>query len=54
MFTQWSKGLNIPWAYILDADLKQAVHKLKLLISDKKNPKSKGYAIRIRNILVNE
>ena len=54
MFTRWSRRLNIPWVYVLDADLKAGKHKLKLIMSDKKNPNSKGHAIRIRNILVNE
>lgn len=53
-FTPWSRGLNIPWAYILDADLKPGNHTLRLTMSTRKNTNSKGHAIYIRNILVNE
>jgi len=54
LFTPWSGRLNIPWAYMLDADLKPGDHRLQLTLSDKKNTNSKGHALRIRNILVNE
>ncbi len=53
-FTRWSRGLNIPWAYILDAELKPGEHVLEVRISTEKNPTSKGYGLHIRNLLVNE
>jgi sialidase-1 len=51
-FTKWSGGLNIPWAYILDADLTPGSHTLFLEISEE-NSKSKGHTVRIRDFLVN-
>ena len=52
-FTNWSAGLNLPWVYVLDADLPPGDHTLSLSISQKKNGLSKGHALRIRNLLVN-
>ncbi len=52
-FTRWSRGLNIPWALILDAELKSGKHVLDVRLSAKKNKKSKGTALHIRNLLVN-
>jgi hypothetical protein len=28
--TKWSKGLHIPWAYVLDGDLAEGRHELRL------------------------
>ncbi len=53
-FTPWSAGLNIPWAYILDADLPAGDHRLFVELTNRKNPNSKGHALRIRNFLINE
>ncbi|MCP4455314.1 MAG: hypothetical protein GY809_27965 [Planctomycetes bacterium] len=52
-FTQWSAGLNLPWAYILDADLAPGNHALCLEMSLKKSSESKGNALRIRHFPVN-
>jgi sialidase-1 len=52
-FTQWSSHLHLPWAYILDAELSAGDHELTLKTTDKKNPKSRGYACRIVHFLVN-
>ncbi|MCX6909568.1 MAG: GDSL-type esterase/lipase family protein [Verrucomicrobia bacterium] len=53
LFTHWSGGLHIPWAYVLDASLADGAHELTLRISDKKNAESKGHAARIVNFLAN-
>ncbi|MFA7005767.1 MAG: alpha/beta fold hydrolase [Verrucomicrobiia bacterium] len=53
LFTHWSGGLHIPWAYVLDAELAPGPHELTLRMSDKKNAESKGHAARIVNFLVN-
>ncbi len=53
LFTQWSGQLHIPWAYILDADLKDGPHELVLKMTDQKNPQSRGHAARIVKFLVN-
>jgi hypothetical protein len=52
-FTQWSAGLHIPWAYMLDADLPQGEHELVLRTTVQKNEKSKGYAARIVAFMAN-
>jgi hypothetical protein len=52
-FTQWSSNLHLPWAYVLDAELSRGEHELTLRATDKKNPKSRGYACRIVYFLVN-
>jgi len=52
-FTKWSHSLHIPWAYILDAELKPGPHKLTLTTTDQKHPNSKGYAVRIVKFLAN-
>ncbi|WP_019028943.1 SGNH/GDSL hydrolase family protein [Colwellia piezophila] len=54
LYTVWSKGLHIPWLYILAAELKPGVkNKLYVRISNEKNSKSKGHACRIVHIAVN-
>ena len=52
-FTQWSGGLHIPWAYLLDAGLEPGPHELTLRTTDAKNPKSLGHACRIVRFLAN-
>ncbi|HEU0120944.1 MAG TPA: GDSL-type esterase/lipase family protein [Bryobacteraceae bacterium] len=45
LFTQWSKRLHIPWAYILDADLPDGKHELRMRL--------KSGAVRIVHFLEN-
>jgi len=52
-FTRWSSNLHLPWAYVLDAELKLGVHELTLRTTDRRNPNSHGYACRIVHFLVN-
>lgn len=52
-FTRWSGGLHIPWAYMLQDDLKGGKHTLILRTTDRKNENSKGNAARIVKFLVN-
>ena len=52
-FTQWSGGLNIPWGYILEAELSNKNHVLMLRTTARKNDRSKGFACRIVKFLVN-
>jgi sialidase-1 len=52
-FTQWSSNLHLPWAYILDAELNPGRHEITLRTTDRKNPKSQGFASRIVYFLVN-
>lgn len=54
LYTNWSKGLHIPWLYILAAELKPGVkNKLYVRISNEKNSASKGHACRIVHLAVN-
>ncbi len=53
LFTQWSRGLHLPWAYVLATDLDSGSHELVLRISAHKNEKSRGHAVRIAHFLVN-
>ncbi|MHB8897279.1 MAG: SGNH/GDSL hydrolase family protein [Thermoguttaceae bacterium] len=52
-FTQWSAGLHIPWACMLQADLPGGEHELVLRTTAARNEKSKGCAARIVTFLVN-
>ncbi|MAG58117.1 MAG: hypothetical protein CMJ83_17670 [Planctomycetes bacterium] len=54
LFTKWSRGLHIPWAYVLESELDGQAHTLTVRTADGKNPSSKGHACRIVNLLVNE
>lgn len=53
LFTQWSHMLHLPWYVILEDELPDTKHTLKLTISSSHNPKSKGHAARIQQFLVN-
>ncbi len=53
LFTHWSGGLHIPWAYVLEGELAEGKHELTLRISDDKNAASKGHAARVAHFLAN-
>lgn len=54
LFTKWSRGLHIPWAYMLDSELESGAHRLRVrIVADQDSP-SKGNCCRIVNFLVNE
>jgi pimeloyl-ACP methyl ester carboxylesterase/lysophospholipase L1-like esterase len=52
-FTQWSKGLYLPWIIMFDDELPKGKHTLILKISADKNPESKGTVCRIHHFAVN-
>ncbi|MFO7976417.1 MAG: SGNH/GDSL hydrolase family protein [Candidatus Hydrogenedentota bacterium] len=52
-FTEWSHYLHIPWAYTLDGELEPGPHVLWLRVSDRKNPESNGYGVRIKSFYAN-
>ncbi|MFK7769569.1 MAG: hypothetical protein AB8B55_20320, partial [Mariniblastus sp.] len=54
LFTKWSRGLHIPWVYILANELEPAEHVIRIEIGEKKNKASKGTSCRIVNLLINE
>ena len=53
-FTKWSKGLHIPWIYVLESGLPDGEHILTLKTTNQKNSRSTGYACRFRYFAVNE
>ncbi len=53
LFTEWSTGLHIPWAYVLEADLNPGRHELVLRVAADADPRSRGHAVRIAHMLVN-
>ena len=54
LFTQWSKGLYLPWYCILGQGLKPGPHVLQLHVTEKRNAASRGTACRIVHFLVNQ
>jgi len=53
LFTKWSTGLHIPWAYVLEAELDGKPHALTVRVAQAKHPRSKGHACRVVHFLVN-
>ncbi|WP_018631049.1 SGNH/GDSL hydrolase family protein [Niabella aurantiaca] len=53
LYTQWSKGLHLPWYLLLGDGLKKGRHRLKISIAGEHDPQSKGNAVRIVHFLVN-
>ena len=54
LFTPWSAGLHIPWAYVLEDELEQSEHMITIRLSEEKNERSAGTVCRIVHLLVNE
>ncbi|QDS92086.1 Alpha/beta hydrolase family protein [Roseimaritima multifibrata] len=54
LFTKWSGGLHIPWVHVLESELPEGEHVLRIQIDADHNEASKGTACRIVNLLVNE
>lgn len=56
LFTRWSPGLHLPWAYLLESELEHRPegHMLNLKTARIKNPDSSGHAVRIAHFLVNQ
>lgn len=52
-FTQWSRGLHLPWLIMLADELSDGKHKLVLRLSEEKNPASTGTVCRIHRFAVN-
>ena len=53
LFTSWSRGLHLPWVYVLAAELEIKAHQLELRISAAKNPNSVGHSCRIAYFVIN-
>ena len=54
LFTRWSGGLHIPWVHVLESELPTGTHQLVVRVAPTKDPRSKGHACRIVNLLTNE
>ncbi len=52
-FTQWSPGLHLPWAVILDDELKAGPHTVKVRIGTDHDPRGTGTAVRVFHLLLN-
>ena len=52
-FTNWSAGLHLPWAVILDDGLKSGHHKASVRIGMQSDAKSAGHAVRVFHLLLN-
>ncbi len=52
LFTRWSRGLHLPWVYVLAAELPEGAHRLKLRIAESAHPQSTGHACRIVHFAV--
>jgi sialidase-1 len=54
LFTQWSRGLYLPWYCILVQGLKPGKHVLRLQVLARRNAESRGTGCRIVHFLVNQ
>ncbi len=52
-FTQWSPGLHLPWAVILDDGLEQGRHEVTVRIAEDHDARSTGTALRVFHLLLN-
>jgi len=52
-YTPWSGSLHLPWAVILDDQLKDGHHTAKVRIVASHNPKATGTALRVFHLLLN-
>lgn len=52
-FTNWSAGLHLPWALILDDTLKSGPHTARVRIASDHDPKGTGTALRVFHLLLN-
>ncbi len=53
LFTPWSRGLHLPWAQVLEAELTRGRHTLEVRIAEELHHDSDGHAVRVFHFLVN-
>jgi len=53
LYDDYSKGLHYPRTVMFDADLKPGKHILRLRVSDEKDPRSSGHALRVLHFVEN-
>jgi len=54
LFTKWSKNIHLPWYIMLEDELPNKKHLLRIRLVDDHNSESKGTACRIVRFLVND
>ncbi len=54
LYTQWSKGLHLPWYILLGDGLSKGRHRLQIRVMASNHTASKGNAARIVHFLVNQ
>ncbi|MGV8094339.1 MAG: GDSL-type esterase/lipase family protein [Mangrovibacterium sp.] len=54
LFTQWSRRLHLPWYILLEDELPDKEHLLRIRLTEDHNPESKGTVCRIVRFLVND
>lgn len=52
-YTSWSGNLHLPWALVLDDQLPEGDHIVRVRIAASRNPKSTGTALRVFHLLLN-
>jgi len=52
LMTRWSRGLHLPWAHVLTADLDEGHHQLRLRLVESPDPDRATGAARIAHFLV--
>jgi sialidase-1 len=52
-FTQWSPGLHLPWAVILDDGLAPGRHEVTVRIAEGHDARATGTALRVFQLLLN-
>lgn len=52
-FTAWSGGNTLPWAVLLERDLKSGKHSVEVRLADQKNRINQGPGLQIIHLLVN-
>ena len=53
LFTRWSRGLHLPWSYVLASGLEAGDHLLRLRVAATRHDSSRGNAVRIAYFLTN-
>ncbi|MEC9094264.1 MAG: SGNH/GDSL hydrolase family protein, partial [Planctomycetota bacterium] len=54
LYHRFSRGLHYPRTVMLFTDLEAGDHQLRMRVSENRHPQSKGHAIRVLRLGVNE
>ncbi len=53
LLTRWSKGLHLPWSYMLASELDGKAHTLSIRVAQFRGPEARGSACRVISFLLN-